>query len=148
MSSAIEVPDVDRCAFCDYLDGLRPYTILRRSDLVATLVTREQRGVAHLLVIPTRHCRTILDISPGESAALMQEIVAAAKTIEAVFTPAGIAVWQNNGIPANQTIPHVHFHVAGTLEEGGTNWGDVDELAVAETDAIAARLLPVVKTFE
>jgi histidine triad (HIT) family protein len=64
---------------------------------------------------------------------------------EAVHHPAadrrpGIAVWQNNGIAANQAVAHVHFHVAGTLEEGGTQWGEVPRLSVAETDAMAERL--------
>ena len=54
--------------------------------------------------------------------------------------PEGLAVWQNNGVAADQTIPHVHFHVAGTLAGGGTERGRVDEISVAETDVIAGRL--------
>lgn len=46
-------------------------------------------------------------------------------------------VWQNNGIPAHQSLPHLHFHVAGTLPDGGTDWGDVPKLTLAQTDAIA-----------
>jgi histidine triad (HIT) family protein len=34
----------------------------------------------------------------------------------------------------------VHFPVAGTLEAGGTEWGAVPRLSVAETDAMAERL--------
>jgi hypothetical protein len=37
-------------------------------------------------------------------------------------------------------IPHLHFHVAGTLPGGGTEWGSVKERSIAETDDIAARL--------
>jgi histidine triad (HIT) family protein len=51
-------------------------------------------------------------------------------------------VWQNNGIDAHQAIPHFHFHVAGTIESGGTNWNDVPELSIIETDRIAERLRP------
>jgi hypothetical protein len=42
-------------------------------------------------------------------------------------------------VPAAQTVGHVHFHVAGTLSDGGTEWGDVPELSLAETEAIAAQ---------
>lgn len=52
--NAIRINDDNPCAFCDYLAGRRPYTILRRNDVVATLVTREQRGEGHLLVVACR----------------------------------------------------------------------------------------------
>ena len=131
------------CPFCAFLRGDKPYTILRRSELVATLVTREQRGMSHLLVVPVRHCPTILDLNDEESAALMREIRHAARIVDAAERRPGIAVWQNNGIAANQAVAHVHFHVAGTLEGGGTSWGEVPKLSVAETDAIARRLRQV-----
>ena len=128
------------CPFCAFLRGDKPYTILRRSELAAILITREQRGVSHLLVVPVRHCPTILDLRDEESGALMREIRHAARIVDAAEKRPGIAIWQNNGISANQAVAHVHFHVAGTLEEGGTEWGEVPRLSVAETDAMAERL--------
>jgi histidine triad (HIT) family protein len=136
------MPPSSPCPFCDYLAGVRPYTILDRNDLTAMLVTYEQRGQGHVLVIPVQHRETILDLSPEEQSALMAEVVRATQSIVGAFDPDGVAVWQNNGIPAHQSVPHVHVHVAGTLPEGGTNWGDVARLTVAETDAIGARLRP------
>jgi histidine triad (HIT) family protein len=136
----IAVPDNDACAFCAYLRGERPYTVLFRGQLVATLVTREQRGISHVLVLPVRHVQTILELTDDESAEIMIEIRHAARVIDATDKRPGITVWQNNGVPASQTISHVHFHVAGTLPEGGTDWGDVRELSVEETDVIAEKL--------
>jgi histidine triad (HIT) family protein len=136
----IELPLNDHCAFCAYLDGARPYTIFFRDLLVAILVTREQRGVSHLLVVPTRHCGTILDLTEEESAAIMYEIRHAARVIDIADRRPGIAIWQNNGVPAHQTISHLHFHVAGTLESGGTDWGEVPELSISATDEIADKL--------
>ena len=137
---SIALPEGSGCAFCDFLEGAKPYTILSRLDLVATLVTREQRGVSHLLVVPTRHCETILDISDDEASAIMKELRRGAHAIDLAYQRPGISVWQNNGVPAHQAVPHVHFHVAGTVEGGSTQWGPVGKLSVAETDAIAARL--------
>lgn len=138
----IQVPDADRCAFCDYLAGRRDFTVLRRDSDTATLVTREQRGRGHVLVVPVRHRPTILDLTPWEAAAVMEQVVAAARAIDAAFGRPGIAIWQNNGVDANQTIPHVHFHVAGTLPGGNTDRGRVEELSVAATDGIARLLEP------
>jgi histidine triad (HIT) family protein len=135
------LPDDDPCSFCDYLAGHRPYTVLDRDDVTATLVTREQRGRGHLLVIPVAHRETILDLAAQDEAALMTAVTRAARLIAAAIDPPGIAVWQNNGIPAHQSVPHVHVHVAGTLPGGGTEWGPVPTLTVTETDRIAAELL-------
>lgn len=138
----IDVPATADCSFCEYLAGRRPYTILEQRDDVAMLVTREQRGVGHVLVIPVAHRVTILDLLPDEGAAVMRAVQRAARAIAAAFDPAGISVWQNNGVPSRQSVPHVHVHVTGTLPGGGTEWGDVPRLSVEETDAIAARLRP------
>lgn len=142
MTTSIEVPEVEPCPFCDYLSGARPFTIMTRDQFVATLVTREQRGVGHLLVVPVAHRPTLLDLDSAEASALMASVIAAARAITDAYQPEGVAVWQNNGIPARQTIPHVHFHVAGTLPEGGTEWNQVDEASLAETDHIATKLRP------
>lgn len=136
----LEVPQEEDCAFCAYLRGDRPYTIMSRDETVATLVTREQRGISHLLVVPIRHAPTILDLTDAESVEIMRAVRAAAALIDRVEKRPGIAIWQNNGLPAAQAIGHVHFHVAGTLPGGGTEFDDVEELTIAQTDAIAARL--------
>lgn len=139
-SGSIVLPSNERCAFCDYLDGRRPYTILSRTAATATLVTREQRGDPHLLVLPLRHVATILELEDAEASEVAIAVRDAAKTIDRAYAKPGIAVWQNNGVPAGQAIRHFHVHVAGTLEGGGTDWGEVPELSVADTDLIAERL--------
>lgn len=93
-----------------------------------------------MLVIPTRHIETVLDLNDAEAAAVMDDVRKVARLIDRAYERPGIAIWQNNGSSANQTIAHMHFHVAGTLEAGGTDWGPVPELPITETDAIAARL--------
>jgi histidine triad (HIT) family protein len=138
--TAIKLPDDGPCAFCAYLVGTRPYTVLVRDDVAAVLVTREQRGLSHLLVVPVRHAPTILDLTDPEADAVMALLRRAAAAIDAAERAPGIAVWQNNGAPAGQAIGHFHFHVAGTLPGGGTTFGEVPEISVDETDEIARKL--------
>lgn len=140
--SALDMPDTAACAFCDYLAGRRPFTIAARTEQIAVLVTREQRGLPHLLVIPIAHRPSILDLCDAELAALARGVKSAAHAITTAYARPGIAVWQNNGTPAHQTIPHTHFHVAGTLPEGGTNWGAVPEEPLELTDQIARVITP------
>ncbi|TFD17040.1 HIT family protein [Cryobacterium sp. TMT1-21] len=138
--SNLDLPKDEPCAFCDYLAARRPFTILCRSELIAVLVTREQRGIGHLLIVPLRHYPTLLEATMVERHALIDTLAAAAAAIDAAFERPGIAVWQNNGIPAHQAIGHLHFHVAGTLPGGGTDLGSVRELSVEETDAIGRKV--------
>lgn len=140
MSDSIVLPGDRPCAFCQYLAGVRPFTIWRRDDTVAALVTREQRGEPHLLVIPVRHVSTVLELTTAENHAIMDLVQGVSRAIDRAYAPRGLTIWQNNGVDASQSIGHVHFHVAGTLEGGGTNWGDVPELSVRETSQIAAKL--------
>ncbi len=138
----IIIPDNKSCAFCDYIKGNRPFTFVYKNSETALMVTREQRGEPHLLVIPIRHAETILEVTDHEAALMGVVVKDAARAIALEYQSEGVAVWQNNGVSASQAIEHVHFHVAGTLLGGGTNWGEVPELEIEETEAIAVRLRP------
>jgi histidine triad (HIT) family protein len=140
--SALQLPEADNCAFCSYLAGIRPYAVLWTESRVAVLVTQEQRGVGHVLVLPMRHVPTILDLADSEAGDLMLAVRDAAAMIDHTYERPGIAVWQNNGTAAHQAIPHLHFHVAGTLPEGGTDLGNVDEIPLKEALAIRRELAP------
>ena len=107
---------------------------------MAVAVTREQRGVSHLLVLPVAHTPTILDLETEVAGDLMVALRDAAQTIDKADGRPGIAVWQNNGEEAAQKIGHLHFHVAGTMPGGGTDFGDVPEITLDAANAIARRL--------
>jgi histidine triad (HIT) family protein len=144
--SSLDLPKQESCAFCDYLSGTRPFTVLCRNTLIAVLVTREQRGIGHLLVIPVRHYPTLLESESAERHAIIDALAWAAAAIDVVFERPGIAVWQNNGTAAGQAIPHLHFHVAGTLPAGGTDFNKVRELSIEETEQIAAKIRSISAT--
>ncbi|MGO2148713.1 HIT family protein [Halomonas sp.] len=90
--------------------------------------------------MPNRHVETILDVTEEEAEKLAVAVRDIAKAVENEYKPKGITIWQNNGVPSSQSIAHVHFHVAGTIETGGTEWGDVPELSLEETENIANKL--------
>jgi histidine triad (HIT) family protein len=101
------LPPSSPCPFCKYLARERPYTILDRQQRTSMLVMHEQRGRGHLLVVPIAHRETILDLTAEEQSAVMADVVRASHAIIGAYDPAGVAVWQNNGIPARQSVPHV-----------------------------------------
>lgn len=72
----------------------------------------------------------------------MKSVIAAARVVDRADRRPGISIWQNNGVAADQAVAHVHFHVAGTLPDGGTEHDWVPELSLDATEAIAERLRP------
>ncbi|MCT4715619.1 HIT domain-containing protein [Enterobacteriaceae bacterium H18W14] len=139
------LPDNTECAFCRYLNGEIPYTIVMKDKHIAVMVTKEQRGYPHLLVIPTRHCETILQLSDTECSKLLKVLRDVSIAIEKEYNVEGISVWQNNGISSNQTINHLHFHVAGTTKNQGTIWGEVEESSLSITEGISKKILNSLK---
>jgi len=139
-------PESGSCAFCAYLNDERPYVFLWRDQDVAVAVTQEQRGVAHVIVFPVKHVETILELDRELAGPLMVAIRDASVAIDASERRPGISVWQNNGIAAGQKIDHLHFHVAGTLPGGGTEFGIVPEISIDDARNIAKRLAVHVRT--
>ena len=65
----------------------------------------------HTLVIPVRHYDTLLHMPPAEVGRLYSVVPSVAKAVVAAVEADGFNVGQNNGIAANQIVPHVHVHI-------------------------------------
>ena len=70
----------------------------------------------HLLVVPRKACRNLLDADPE---ILAPTIVIAQKLAQAAmkaFDADGVSLAQFNEAPAGQTVFHLHFHVIPRFE--------------------------------
>lgn len=65
----------------------------------------------HALLMPTKHYETLLQMPPAEVGKLYSLVPTIAKAIILAVKADGFNVGQNNGIAANQIVPHVHVHV-------------------------------------
>jgi histidine triad (HIT) family protein len=65
----------------------------------------------HTLVMPTKHYETLLQMPPAEVGRLYSLVPTIAKAIISTVKADGFNVGQNNGIAANQIVPHVHVHI-------------------------------------
>jgi histidine triad (HIT) family protein len=61
--------------------------------------------------MPIRHYETLLQMPPAEVGKLYSLVPAIAKAIVSAVNADGFNVGQNNGIAANQIVPHVHVHI-------------------------------------
>jgi histidine triad (HIT) family protein len=68
-------------------------------------------NVGHTLVIPTRHYDDLLHMPATEVGRLYSLVPDVAKAVVSAVKADGFNVGQNNGIAANQIVPHVHVHI-------------------------------------
>ncbi len=107
----IDVPERGRCAFCSNIAGLNTFVVVEETaDTVAFLPPR-QHGTGHVLVIPRRHAPTIVDLNADEAVAIMRQVHRIANALARAYDPAGLNVFQNNGVTAGQSVPHYHVHI-------------------------------------
>lgn len=107
------------CIFCQIVQGEAPASIVYETETVLAFMNLRQFNVGHVLVIPKAHVATIYDLPPDLAGDLMRGVVVVANQIKGVFRPGGLSLWQSNGNPAGQEIPHLHVHLLPRYENDG-----------------------------
>lgn len=107
----IDVPQPERCPFCNNIAASTHLALVEELEDTIAFLPPRQHGTGHVLVIPRRHAPTLLDLDSSEATAIMRHVHRVAHAIAKAYDPAGLNVFQNNGITAGQTVPHYHVHI-------------------------------------
>nr|WP_272211508.1 HIT family protein [Marinicella sp. W31]MDC2877400.1 HIT family protein [Marinicella sp. W31] len=97
--------------FAKILRGEIPATRLYEDDNVVAIMDVMPQAPGHVLVIPRKASRNLLDADPvviGKAMAVVQKM---AQAVKAAFDADGVFVAQFNEPAAGQTVFHLHFHV-------------------------------------
>jgi histidine triad (HIT) family protein len=99
------------CIFCSIIAGEEPCVQIHRSNGFLVLMDKYPINPGHALLMPTKHYETLLKMPPAEVGKLYSLVPPIAKAIMSAVKADGFNVGQNNGIAANQIVPHVHVHI-------------------------------------
>src|SRR5215217_7232645 len=99
------------CVFCSIIAGKLPKAILYEDTNILALMDKHPINVGHTLVIPKIHYDNLLLMPPVEVGRLYSLVPIVAESVVASVNADGFNVGQNNGIAANQIVPHVHVHI-------------------------------------
>jgi Diadenosine tetraphosphate (Ap4A) hydrolase and other HIT family hydrolases len=99
----------------------RAALIVHRAQHAYLILNRFPYNPGHLLAIPFREVTEIEQLTPVESAALMEEIIFAKRLLAAALHPDGFNVGFNLGSAAGGSIPHLHAHIVPRWN-GDTNF--------------------------
>jgi histidine triad (HIT) family protein len=97
--------------FAKILRGELPCHKVYENDKVLAFLDIMPRAVGHTLVLPKAPARNLLDIAPGDLAAVMQASQTIAKAAMTVFQADGITIQQFNEGAGGQVVFHLHVHV-------------------------------------
>ena len=100
-----------KCIFCSIIAGHQPGVQVYRDTNFLVIMDKYPINRGHTLVIPTKHYENLLQMPPVEVGRLYSLVPAIAKAVVSAVKADGFNVGQNNGIAANQIVPHVHVHV-------------------------------------
>jgi len=99
------------CIFCSIISGQEPCVQIRCENGILVLMDKYPINPGHALLMPTKHYETLLEMPPTEVGKLYSMVPRIARAIISAVNADGFNVGQNNGLAANQIVPHVHIHV-------------------------------------
>lgn len=128
------------CLFCKIVAGEIPAVKVLEDDVCLAFMDIGPLAEGHVLLIPKAHAVTLDELPAEQTGAMLANLPALVRGVQAATACQGVNVLQNNGRAAHQEIMHVHFHVIPRNEGDafGFNWpagsygsGRMDELAEA-----------------
>ena len=132
------------CIFCRIVNGDIPCARVYEDDAVLAFLDLGPMTRGHTLVVPRKHCESLLDFPAEEAPALISALQKVGSAVMRAVGAQGFHVLQNNFPAAGQTVFHLHWHVIPRTEgDGMALWpqesyreGEMAELAAA----VAARM--------
>lgn len=97
--------------FARILRGELPSVRVAEDDATVALMDIMPRADGHVLVIPKKPARNLLDADPADLAACMATVQRVARAVMAAFGAEGITLLQASETAAGQEVFHLHFHV-------------------------------------
>ena len=100
---------VGRCVFCGHDDVQKHHEIYEENGVYLTVPAYAYVD-GHLLVIPRRHVRSVKELTPAEWETMRKLFYLAKKLIREVHGVKGMQIVQKDGVSAQSTVEHLHFH--------------------------------------
>jgi histidine triad (HIT) family protein len=127
--------------FAQILKGDRAQSKVYEDARVIVIIPLSAASPGHVLVIPKKPVRNLLEMTPEDMAAALSAARKAALAQVKALGATGFKIVQNNGASAGQTVFHAHFHVIPSYDGVKLDLeGPRQTLTRDEMNAMGARL--------
>jgi len=102
------------CIFCKIVKGEIPTTFLYKNDDLVIFRDINPHAPVHILIVPTRHIRSVNDLT-GEDAKIVSDMIMAGKMMaeKEGISKSGYKLLFNVEKGGGQVIFHLHMHLIG-----------------------------------
>ena len=133
------------CIFCKIIEGTAPcHKIYEDEETLAFLdIAGDAEG--HTLVIPKQHMETLMDCKEETLTRLMETVKLVSQHYVEHCGYQGVNVLNASGKSAQQSVPHLHFHVIPRRDNDGLNtWPELgqNDTPLAELEQRLTMLSP------
>ncbi|GJM25303.1 MAG: hydrolase [Phycisphaerae bacterium] len=110
------------CVFCKIVAGEIPCHQIFSNDVVLAFLDIGPVSAGHVLLIPKRHCDSIVDLPSDVASAIGETLPRLARAVIDTVSADGLNVLQNNGECAGQVVNHAHFHLIPRTKDDGLGY--------------------------
>lgn len=110
--------NVGKCAFCDLREK---YIFCEENGIVMTIALYAYTD-GHFMIMPRRHVRSVKELTPQEWETVRKFMYIAKKLIRKVHGISGVQFIQKEGVSAQSTVEHIHFHCIPFDDPGLSVW--------------------------
>jgi histidine triad (HIT) family protein len=101
----------DSCVFCAIVAGRAPAIVVYEDEHTLAFMDINPATRGHVLVIPKRHARDLLDVDEEDLMHVMRTVRRVARAVDNALQPDGVNLIQANRRAAFQSVYHFHVHV-------------------------------------
>ncbi len=99
------------CLFCKIVSGEIPSKKVYEDSVCYAFHDITPRAPVHFLVVPKTHIQSAAEVTEENAAVVAHIFTVIAKLAKEMDLKNGFRVITNSGKDADQTVPHLHFHV-------------------------------------
>ncbi len=99
------------CTFCAIVAREQPAEIVYETDEVLAFMDALPMTPGHTLLVPKLHVRDLYELPAGQGEPLLAAASVLSRRMIGALSAQGVNVLNNNGLAADQSQFHLHFHV-------------------------------------
>lgn len=102
---------MSNCIFCDIIAKKLPAYLVAENQYAIAFLPKKMESFAHTLIVPKKHYENLFDIPANELKNLISFLQNTVKSYKIWLWATGINILNANGKDAQQSVPHLHFHL-------------------------------------